>query len=317
MLPPVALVLFIVLVLAAGCGGPERTPDSPPRETATVPEDPRAPRCTACRATIERRYIELDGKKYHPDCYERVGPHCGVCQKSVQGSYVTLGDGLDYHPRCWETTPRCEGCGLAAGGLRGPAARWRDGRVTCTVCKAEAVVELADARRVLADARALVKEHLGLDLGKIETPIELVGKPQLIAAAEELGQPAIKALTVVREEGPGQDGVRGARTYKILALFGLPRPALVGILGHELFHVVQSEATPDERDAAFREGAANYVQVTLLRARGEHTRARLLERDTDPTYGEGLRRFERLVKAKGQQDALRIGIRSIAFPPGF
>lgn len=154
-------------------------------------------------------------------------------------------------------------------------------------------------------------------MGSIEIPIKLVSRPELMAQAEELGQPAIKALTVVREEGPSRDGVRGARTYKILALYGLPRPALVGILGHELFHVLQSEATGDEKDAAFREGSANYVQVALLRARGEGARARLIERDTDPVYGEGLRRFQRLVKARGEKDALLLGARSIAFPRGF
>ncbi|MEZ0230632.1 MAG: hypothetical protein ACAI25_18570, partial [Planctomycetota bacterium] len=157
---------------------------------------------------------------------EKAEPRCGVCAGRVQGSYVTLGEGFDYHSKCWEATPRCEGCGFPAGGPRGPAARWRDGRITCVTCKGEAVLDAGEAKRVLEEARAVMKAQLGLDLGRIEVPIKLVTKQELIIAAEELGQPAIKALTVVREESPGHDGARGARTYKILALFGLPRPAL-------------------------------------------------------------------------------------------
>jgi len=332
--PRVSRLMLASGLLAAlvGCGSspasPEPSPEPGPTTVEEIPPPPPAVApgpaperpskvCVACGKALVGRVIELDGRRYHPDCYELFGPHCGICQRTIHGRYVTLGDGLDYHKECLDATPRCDGCGLPAGGKRGPALRWKDGRITCTPCKSEAVVDNVAARSALADARAALKTALGLDLGSIEVPIQLVSKDDLLAQAKEVGQPAIRALTIVREEGPGDDGKRGARSYRILALYGLPRAGLVGILAHELFHVAQSEASSSDRDAAFREGSANYVQVVILRARGEEMRARLIERDTDPVYGEGLRRFERLAQAAGQKKALQLGLRSIAFPDGY
>jgi hypothetical protein len=280
---------------------------------------PPADRCTACHEPLAASRVEFDGRPYHAACFERAGPRCGVCAEALSPAsrVVAFGPGHDYHESCFTSALRCEVCGFPAVGERGPATTLADGRRTCAECARTAVNDSAKAQTALVEARSLLASELGLELGSIQVPVALVSRQKLLEQAAEVGEPAIQALTVAREDAPSGDGARGPRGYRIAALHGIPRHALVAILGHELYHVLQCEASPAERDAAFREGAANYVQVVLLRAQGEEPRARLLESVSDATYGKGLRRFEQLVRARGRAEALSLGIHAVAFPEGF
>ncbi len=274
------VVLGLVLVLAlAGCKSEPPAPEPAP----SIPEAPSIERCAICGALLDARPVDL-------------------------------GPGFAYHTSCWDRAILCDGCGLP---VTGTVSRWKDGRITCAACRRDAILEPADARRLVDEARALLRKTVGLDARGIEVPVKLVGRPELLADAREVSGPAVKAFTGVTEDAPSSDGSRGARRYRIVALYGLPRAELIAILGHELFHVLQVERSGAERDPAFREGAATYVQVILLRALGQDVEARLLEKETNPTYGEGLRRFEALVKARGEREALELGLRSVAFPRGF
>ncbi|MBI3724587.1 hypothetical protein HY251_11625, partial [bacterium] len=203
-------------------------------------------------------------------------------------------------------------------GERGPAFFYADHRATCAVCRRDAVFSQEGARETLEAAREALASVLASDRGKIETAVTLLPRPELHAKAGPLANRWLKGLTEVEEEG-AQDGKRGARRYRIFVLYGLPRAGLLGVLCHELFHVFQSEKNPKtlEADAAFREGAANYVQVCVLNARGESLRARLLERQGDSVYGEGLRRFEKLAADRGLRRAIELGAREQRFPDGY
>jgi hypothetical protein len=274
-------------------------------------------RCPSCHEPLTGAKIEFDARFYHPACYERAGPRCDLCGASIATArYVAFGPGHEYHETCWTASPRCEVCGFPAG-ERGHAVPLDDGRRTCADCRLTAVNDSAEAAAALLEARGLLARELGLTLGPITVPVALVSRQKLLEEAADVGKPAIQALTVAREDAPSANGGRGARSYRVIALYGIPRAALVAILGHELFHVLQCEASPAERDPAFREGAADYVHVVLLRAQGEEGRARLLESVTDTVYGEGLRRFERLARARGRKEALALALGSTAFPDGF
>ncbi len=296
-----AAVAFILILLVACASAP-----------------PAGDVCTACHQPVAASRVEFDGRPYHPACFERAGPRCGVCGKALSGSRViAFGPDHDYHEACWTAAPRCEVCGFPAESERGPATTLSDGRRTCVECSLTAVNDSTKAQSALLEARSLLASELGLELGAIQVPVALVSRQKLLEQAAEVGEPAIQALTVAREEAASGDGARGARGYRIVVLHGIPRRSLVAILGHELFHVLQCEASPAERDPALREGSANYIQVVLLRAQGEEPRARLLESVSDSTYGKGLRRFEQLVRARGRTEALSLGLRAVAFPEGF
>jgi hypothetical protein len=303
------------IVIGAGCAAP--APEKRPDASSQRPEAPSPlGDCALCGKPIHERAIEWQQRNYHIACYDRVGPVCGVCRAVIRGPHVVLAEKLAYHERCLRDTPRCEGCGLPAEGERGGSSRWEDGRITCRTCRADAALEAPDARQALRAARETLADVLKLDLGSVETPVVLVGEQELHAHAGALAHAGLKALTEVEERG-SVENARGERRYRIYALYGLPRAGLTGVLAHELFHVLQSEASAAPQEAALREGSANYVQVRVLRSRGEDVRARLIEEDSDQIYGGGLRRCEKLALDRGEAKALEMGIHAVHFPEGY
>ncbi len=62
---------------------------------------PECFRCASCGHVIDGAYAEKDGKFYHPDCYhEAFSPRCGWCGKPVTDTYVQK-DGAVYHESCY------------------------------------------------------------------------------------------------------------------------------------------------------------------------------------------------------------------------
>src|SRR6266571_2959698 len=56
--------------------------------------------CGVCGKAITGRYVEVDGKTYHPQCYEQYRvPRCAVCGEPLEGSYLTDGWGNPFHAR--------------------------------------------------------------------------------------------------------------------------------------------------------------------------------------------------------------------------
>jgi Protein DA1 len=200
----------------------------------------------------------------------------------------------------------CPYCGIAMTPDRGPLSHTSDGMLICATCTDEGVHDQATALAAFEEARGLVSSNLGLDLGPVQVPVKLVSKQELKAQAPDSG-PGIEGLTTHR--GRGLDA--------ILILDGLPRRTMVQVLVHELFHVFQREASNEKVETSFREGAANFAAATVLRALHDEGRLALLERNPDPVYGEGYRRFERLAASLGQERAVELGLRATGFPEGF
>lgn len=202
---------------------------------------------------------------------------------------------------------RCSACTLP---MADPVREWPDGRLVCPSCHAEAVVDPAEARALLARAREDLRARFGVRLDGYErVEVTLVDQPTLLAHARELAHPALQAFSEI-----------GGATVAIEALYGLPRPALRAILVHELFHAHQAARRRDADaaiDLAFVEGAAQYVQLRVLEQLGAHAWAARLVANEDPVYGRGLRRFRRLVQVEGEARALERGALEARFPPGY
>lgn len=212
----------------------------------------------------------------------------------------------------------CSACTL---GLADDAREWPDGRLVCGPCHAEAVVDPAEARALLAAARDWLARRFAVALEPAAAvEVRLVDAAALQAEAADLAHPALQAFSsIVAGEPPAGGGARPLEAVRIIALYGLPRPALRAILVHELFHAHQTARREDRGppDEAFVEGAAQLVQLRALEAAEAHAWAARLVANEDPVYGDGLRRFRRLVDALGEARALELGATRGAFPPGF
>lgn len=70
--------------------------------------------CASCNKVIGGGYQSKDGKYFHPDCYLLVeGMICEYCQKILDGQY-TVNNGKKYHTECYEKfiLHKCSICGL-------------------------------------------------------------------------------------------------------------------------------------------------------------------------------------------------------------
>jgi hypothetical protein len=311
-------VLFLVagLLVATGCASGRVAEPPPPRPAAP----PSTKACGHCGRDVAGRVIEYKHVLYHPECYEKVGPKCGVCAKTLLGPVVraSAGGGPSYHQECWKASPSCDGCGRPARTATQPGKRLTDGRVSCPTCAATAVHDEGEAESILSQARADLIRLLGLErLDDVDVPVRLVARDELLRrAGRELADPDLKAFTQIEERVEG-DRLR-SRTFEIHVLYGLPRMTLLGVLAHELFHVAQaSSGAPRDMDPALREGSSNWAQWRVLVARGEKVRAQQLLEDEDPIYGVGLRRFVRYAERKGTELAVKLGLRGKGFPLGY
>lgn len=227
-----------------------------------------------------------------------------------------------------EATPagaRCDACGER---LPDPAWRWPDGRRACEGCRQDGVTSRADAEALLGLAREDLRRVVGLEPPADATlRLELVDARTLAERAGSLAHPRLQALTVAGSargaggDGDAADGDDG-RT-ELLVLLGLPRPALRGVLAHELVHATQltrgaTRSRPGGAgpEPAWLEGSALWVHARVLRDVGAGAWAARLADPEDPETGGALRRFDLVVQALGQAEALRLATTTPRFPAG-
>lgn len=217
-----------------------------------------------------------------------------------------------------EATPpgaRCDACGER---LADPAWRWPDGRRACEGCRTDGVTSRADAEALLELARGDLRRVVGLEPPAASTlRLELVDAPTLAERAGSLAHPRLQALTMAAEDDGRPDEARAER-ITILVLLGLPRPALRGVLAHELVHAAQLQrgATRDGPEPEWLEGSALWVHAQVLRNTDARAWSGRLADPDDPGTGGALRRFELVVQALGRAEALRLATTTPRFPAG-
>lgn len=208
--------------------------------------------------------------------------------------------------------PRCDACGESAAGGK----RWPDGRPACAPCVASAVLHPSQAARARTTARQALQELFRVEVG--EVPVTMLDRPELMGLAGRDRHPDLRAFTEIEDVTHDQVVVPELRQFRIFLLRGLPEVEAVGVLAHELFHVWQvRQGGAIGATDAFREGAAQWVQLRVYRRLGAEAWAKRLRGDTDAVYGEGLRRFEGLVLSRGEAEALRLAGTALDFPAGF
>jgi len=99
--------------------------------------------CGVCGRPITGRYVEVDGKAYHAQCYEQYrAPRCAVCGRPILESRIVW-EGKDYHAECYREAIQlhCAACGkpiegqyLVEGGKNYHPACHRSRSLKCVVC---------------------------------------------------------------------------------------------------------------------------------------------------------------------------------------
>lgn len=219
--------------------------------------------------------------------------------------------------------PNCRYCSafLSPYSPWGRPVPYADGRVVCGACDRSAVKTQAAAQARLDRVRGTI-EGWGMKFGWGRIPVRLVGQSEL--------------TRIVAKDHPGlrPDGVcqptllyaPGSSTYavkdlKISMLTGVPPVYFEKTAAHELMHAWMAlNGCPREQAPAFREGACNLIAFYYLQTMNSPKATelrKLMMKEPDPTYGDGLRRHVRYAQAYRVRGMLALLKAETDFPAGF
>ena len=252
---------------------------------------------------------------------------CVACPRPIP-KYGTWGtytlDGAKYLVHADDPEPpQCRYC----NGLMTPYSPWgepvryADGRRVCKACFRDGVNDRKSAQAALNRVRAAMTGW-GMKFPWGEIPVSLVGQSELVRLIAK-DHPGLKPDGICRPELRKRPFATAweVSDLRIFMLTGLPRVQFEKTAAHELTHAWMALAgCPRDQTPAFREGACNLAAYFYLQTLGTPYAARLkhyMLEDTDPVYGEGLRRHVRYAQAHRVRGTLAALRTHQDFPAGY
>lgn len=266
-----------------------------------LPAAAQALSCAVCGRQIHGQYLRTEGKIVcSPGCWEKLLPHCSVCDSPLAGRYTVIDTGAEKRLFCMECAklPRCFACDLPCRGEQLP-----DGRTLCGSCLATAVTDPAEAEKLFREVEREVAGLLGspgcgrtgfvlCDLATLNRGREIVP-----GGKYELGRCNYEYRT---RTYPGRKPEIVSERCTILILDALPRDQFIEVAAHEAAHDWlnhHGRFLPPSWSEGFPEYVASLVN--LRHGNGSHNLR--MEKNEDPVYGAGFRE----VKAYADRHGLR------------
>ena len=260
-----------------------------------------APKCAWCSEPILDVFTTSQGKSYHDKCYtENIALRCRLCDEIIDGKYITTFRGGAWHSRHKGTVPECDFCGALIDTHRSDRyVRYTDNRYLCHPCGLTAVTSL-DSVRSLAENVASILSGMSMLTTTRNLNFILVGKNEMDTQGEHMGQNR-RGYTDYRQYSQ-LFGLFKERQLKVYILYGMPKVECIEVLSHELMHAWLFLQGRTKTAPQLCEGSCNFASLLVLRrfpgAESDYIRDRMLK-DTDPVYGEGLRKVKKWVDEKG------------------
>jgi hypothetical protein len=263
--------------------------------------------CEQCEEPIKGPFTVFRGKNYHTACFEEhVALRCAVCGGIVEGQYLLDYWGNAYHTRHKNEVLQCDFCQrFIVGALGNGMKRLPDGRALCSKCAPASIVNVREARSIMADvAKKLARFGVEVDPGPVG--VLLVGQKQLADISENTSHETKGFTDYLVKKGPF--GRVQMEEMKVYLLYGMPRTQFVGTVAHELMHIWQFQRGCLEQDPALSEGSCNYASYLVLKlTRGVEADFVIdgMLKDPDPIYGRGFRGVKMYVEREGIRAWLR------------
>jgi hypothetical protein len=270
-------------------------------ETAGSFYHPEHFRCAHCGDPIKGAYTEYKDENYHTQCFRSsVALRCALCNDVIQGEYIQDFWGNAYHMRHRDEAPCCDSCSrFISPDVTGGGVRYDDGRYICSICHPTSVTNIDDIMEMI-DEVARHMESLGMEVDYKGLNVHLIGQEQMKNLAGEHSS-GLRGFTDYSHDWRIFRRA-GNRKLNVYFLYGMPRMELISTIAHELTHIYQFNHRRFKNDRAFAEGSCNYAAFLVLgRYPGRESsffRA-AMQQETDPVYGEGLRRVKRFAEAEG------------------
>lgn len=270
------------------------------------------PHCQRCSAPTRA------GRAIHPETPDAVlctrcwldAERCHACFAPLTTRYITFSHAPErkFCPNCYDQAKRCDFC---AEPMREDAAHlYPDGRLSCEECRATAVTELRELRKLQAQARRWLQDTLALSpRSAADCPIHLVDSAGLARLqdkrfsatagfdARERGLFVAHTRTLTR----GDTVIRREENLSIYVESGLPRHEALGTMTHELIHLWQFDHFPQEVALEIVEGLACWAQYHILRDVGAERSAQRVAINPDPIYGGGYRELAAMEARVGKE----------------
>lgn len=221
---------------------------------------------------------------------------CEYCGRTLSGRYMTDQWGTVFCPEHVGQWPPCTYCGR----LVGPASQRQDNHdaVCCKHCKTSEIRDLNQARPLFAELVRWVNGR-GLTFNNLPLRVEFRTREEVRRQVQGGGDTLGFCLrTRMRRSGQRDD----VRVEGVALVKGLPEPVFRTTVVHELGHAWIGVHTLRELPAWFEEGFCQYVaylHCTDLNTKKLRFQAEMIEKHTDPIYGEGFRRFRTAAEKMG------------------
>ena len=249
-------------------------------------------RCGACNQPLTTRSKKVGRKSYHLACFR-----CVACGKGFQGGdrfqvdqWGNLGH-VEHVPQLFD----CDSCGRLFP--RRGASRDQilpDGRVSCLICRDDAVFDLEELKGIRNEATVIL-QAVGIAPPEDSIELKLVSRRELDNEAKRIHVGGnLKGLTVTqlrRVTFKGKTSINFSHT--VYVLFGLPKSELRSVISHELMHVWLNERGV-EAPADIIEGFCNLGSDQVLRQDPSRLAWILIgnmKTNPSPAYGGGYRKM--------------------------
>jgi hypothetical protein len=255
--------------------------------------------CAACGRPISgAQFRQHQDLPYHIGCYNNtIAPRCAYCGRPLVKEYLIDHWGTRYCKEHQNQFPRCAYCRRMVPPQE-QEANAED--VRCAVCRSSAIESADDARPIFKKLIQWVSGQ-GLRYNNLPLSLELCGHAKLAYYLNERGQSHSLGATMSKTYSLDGRVVRSEVTG-VAVLLGLPSILFQGVTIHELGHVwlivhgIQD--LPSWAEEGFCE-LLSYRYYNELNTPESHYHATNIERNPDPTYGEGFRRIRASADAMG------------------
>lgn len=255
--------------------------------------------CAVCgRPISDTQFRQHQDLPYHINCYNNtIAPRCAYCGQPLVNEYLVDHWGTRYCKEHQNQFPRCAYCRRMVPPQE-QEANAED--VRCIICRSSAIESADDARPIFKKLIQWVSSQ-GLRYNNLPLSLELCGHAKLAYYLNERGQSHSLGATMSKTYSLDGLVVRSEVTG-VAVLLGLPSILFQGVTIHELGHVwliVQGmQDLPSWAEEGFCE-LLSYRYYNELNTPESHYHATNIERNPDPTYGEGFRRIRASADAMG------------------
>lgn len=263
--------------------------------------------CSQCNRPITGKYIKANGKAFCSEaCYEKTLPKCALCGRHFRkGIQITEDPSKVYCEEC-AAKPICSNCRLP-----NDCEKLDDGRDICSECRTRAIFDQARAQEIFNQVRERMRRDLKIGTDR-NIHFYLISLPDLKKRSSDSNSPGeelglysytFTEVTTTEKKFPWSKPRESIRItnerFAIYALYGLTEPRLIEVCAHELAHDWMQENYPHIRALKIREGFAEYVSAEVNTLYGNQYLNARIEKNPDPTYGDGYREIAAYVHLHG------------------